>query len=707
MKTRPRLLVLLAGALACLLCRTSIAQQTPTSDGTIRIDVNLVQVDAVVTDSKGKAVRDLEASDFEVFQDGQLQTITNFAFINVRDSVVRAAPTPNQPAPKLKKGEAPPPPPPPPGMLRPDQIRRTVAIVVDDLGLSFDSTVRIRESLKKWVDNEMQPGDLVAIIRTSAGMGALQQFTNDKRMLSSAVNLVQYHLGRVGVSSFAPLAGALPEGAIDTSFFEDEVQEAYTLGSIGAIQYVIQGLRDLPGRKSLVLFSENMRLTFFQGENLVNVASQTQSTSEDRLKKLADAAVRSGVVIHAVDPRGVVYTGLTAEDRTTGMSAAQIADAESQRALDFIASQDGMVMLSQKTGGLFVSNNNDIPGALRQVVDDGDGYYLIGYQPDAATFDEKTGRRKFHNISVKVKRPGLSVRSRTGFFGSPEQANPTPTTAVAQLTKALSSPFGSGSLPLRLTTLLSFSDKEGPYINALLYFDPRDLTFTKEADGFRKAAIDILAVTMDVDGQQFNTANRKYEFRVPEDRYQNILKRGLVYTTHVVVRKSGAYQMRVVLRDSNSQQLGTASQFIEVPDVKKGKLALSGIVIAADNSAAKTDAAEGAAAADDPNSTPAVRIFKPGAAIGYAYEILNAKTGRDRKPELNAQVRLFRDGKQVWSSASGSIVGETPKNSKALVAGGRLQFNQITPGTYVLQVIVTDKVAKRIAAQATDFEVRP
>src|SRR4029079_7560089 len=118
-----------------------------------------------------------------------------------------------------------------------------------------------------------------------------QQFTNDKRMLSAAVNLVQYHLGRVGTASFAAFAGALPEGSLDTSFFDDEVQEAYTLGSIGAIQYVIQGLRDLPGRKSMILFSESMRLTFFQGQNLVNVASQTQSTSEDRLKRLADAAV--------------------------------------------------------------------------------------------------------------------------------------------------------------------------------------------------------------------------------------------------------------------------------------------------------------------------------------------------------------------------------------------------------------------------------
>src|SRR5205814_9165101 len=102
--------------------------------------------------------------------------------------------------------------PPPAVPIRPQQIRRTVALVDDDLGLSFDSVVRVRQSLWKWVDMEMQPGDLVAVIRTSAGMGALQQFTSDKQMLYRAIERVRwYPLGRSGVSAFAPME-ALPPG---------------------------------------------------------------------------------------------------------------------------------------------------------------------------------------------------------------------------------------------------------------------------------------------------------------------------------------------------------------------------------------------------------------------------------------------------------------------------------------------------------------
>ncbi len=131
----------------------------------------------------------------------------------------------------------------------------------------------MRESLKKWVDNRNQPGDLVAVVRTSAGMGSLQQFTADKQLLAAAIDRVRFHLGRVGVSSFGP---ATPAGPIDTTLFDDEVAHSYLVGSLGAITYVVRGLREMPGRKSLILFSESMRMMFLTGPGIVNTTEQTQ-----------------------------------------------------------------------------------------------------------------------------------------------------------------------------------------------------------------------------------------------------------------------------------------------------------------------------------------------------------------------------------------------------------------------------------------------
>jgi hypothetical protein len=429
---------------------------------------------------------------------------------------------------------------------------------------------------------------------------------------------------------------------------------------------------------------------------------------EEALRRLADAAIRSSVVIYAIDPRGVAYTGLTAEDRTTGMSAQQIARAATQRSTDLLNSQEGMLTLTDRTGGLFLQNN-DVEGSLRQVVDDGDGYYLLGYQPLITTFDVRPGMAKFHKISVRVKRPGLSVRSRTGFFGTPDRRDPLPTTPIQQITRALSSPFATSDVRIRLTTLFSNFGKDGSYINALLFIDSHDLGFTQDADGLRTSVVDIAAVTFDVDGHQVDGVNKTWRFRLNQQTYDEVLKTGMVYSINVPIKKPGAYQTRVVLRDSSSQRMGSATQFIEVPDIKAGRLALSGIVLGAERSPASNGtAAEGVLTASDPNSTPAVRIFKQNTSLVYAYEILNAKADREKKNQLDIQTRLFRDGEQVTTNPAAALNQATQNNAR-LFGLGRLQLAQIPPGDYVLQVIVVDKLAKeknRIAAQSMTFEIQ-
>lgn len=146
--------ILAASILVWARATPSPAQGTASQEGVIRINVNLVQVDAVVTDSGGRPVTNLIADDFQILQDGKPQAITNFAFVNLKDSSVSPAP-PRRPAESRSNTAAPSAPSIP---LRPDQIRRTIAIVVDDLGLSFGSIVRIREALKKWVDRRDAAG---------------------------------------------------------------------------------------------------------------------------------------------------------------------------------------------------------------------------------------------------------------------------------------------------------------------------------------------------------------------------------------------------------------------------------------------------------------------------------------------------------------------------------------------------------------------
>src|SRR5918997_72444 len=166
----------------------STQQSGPEDDEVVRITTNLVQVDAVITDKSGKLVTDLRPEEIEIYEDGRLQKITNFSFVSTESGTVQpVAVRPSAPADRSA-------PPVPPVRLRPEQVRRTVALVVDDLGLSHESSSRVRQALRKFVDEQMQPGDLVAVIRTGAGMGALQQFTADKQLLYAAIDRVRFNL---------------------------------------------------------------------------------------------------------------------------------------------------------------------------------------------------------------------------------------------------------------------------------------------------------------------------------------------------------------------------------------------------------------------------------------------------------------------------------------------------------------------------------
>src|SRR5664279_1780878 len=128
----------------------------------------------------------------------------------------------------------------------------------------------------------------------------------------------------------------------------------------------------------------------------------------------------------------------------SGKSGRRIYRVPAQRQEEVIRTEEGRFVLAEQTGGLFLHDTNDLAGALQKAAEDSDGYYLIGYHPDANTFENGNGRPKFHRIEVKVKGASLHVRSRDGFFGEPGGNQPLEHTREAEIVHALQSPFSSG-----------------------------------------------------------------------------------------------------------------------------------------------------------------------------------------------------------------------------------------------------------------------
>ena len=685
-------------AWACVFASASFSQTPPPQDdaaeNVIHVNVNLVQMDAVVTDSHGNPVENLKPEDFQILQDGKAQKITNFSFISTRPA--------NGDAPASKPGAAArgkeKPVPPPPFMPKPSEVHRTIALVVDDLGLSWESIGRVRSSLKKFVDTQIQPGDLVAIIRTGAGMGSLQQFTTDKRVLYAAVDHIKYNamMSRVGISSFEPLGGSG-----DADSIAQLRSSVFSVGTLGAIRYVVDGLRELPGRKTLVLFSENLQL--FQ-------RNDPDERVMDGVRNLIDAANRASVVIDSIDTRGLESYSLTAADDTRGMSPRQIARVPMRRAAQVFRSQDGLVMLAHDTGGTFYENSNDILGQVEKAVRDSDGYYLIAYHPPSDTFDAKTGRPKFHKVSVRVKTPGLTVRHRSYFAGrSDALAEAPPRTPAEQIRRALYSPFRSGAIHLKLAPLFTNSAKNGSFITGLLHFQAKDLKFTDQPEGWHKAVFEVVSVTIGDQGQVVDTSSKTFTLTLKGESFQKALENGVIFRFWHPVKKPGFYTMRVAMRDEATQKVGSANQFIEVPDVSKN-LTLSSLMLEKETAARQSsanDGGEGQMAQQDPQGNPVVRTFKQGDSMAYVYQIFNSDAAKPQDV-LQVRTRLFRDGQSVYQGEPMPLAVVNRQDPTHLLAAGAMKLGaHMTPGDYVLQVIVADRDGDKVrtAAQSVDFEV--
>src|SRR5205085_362140 len=193
-------------------------------------------------------------------------------------------------------------------------------------------------------------------------------------------------------------------------------------------------------------------------------------------------------------------------------------------------------------------------------------------------------------------------------------------TRVEQLIGAITSPFASGDVPLQLTSLVGGDAKEGAFVTSLIHIDMSRVQFTDEPDGWHKAVLDVVALTFGEEGQVVDSLDRIETFRARAEAFDSIRRDGLVYTMRVPIKKPGAYHLRVAVRDSAAEKLGSASQFIEVPNLKKDRLALSGIVMqtgaysaaqlaAAATAGALAEGQQQGQAADIAQGSPAVRHF--------------------------------------------------------------------------------------------------
>ena len=414
------------------------------------------------------------------------------------------------------------------GLPSREQTGRVMAIVVDDLRMSFRSTVDVRTMLNRYVDRQLRPGNLVAIIRTAGGAGALQQFTTNRRLLKAATERVR---GSARVWPFDPFGPWEGDGEGLADRFEREV----TLeGSLGALAYAVRGVQAPPGRKTVVFVSEGVFLA----------APDTQlNDAMPYVDHVIDTANRGGVVIYAIDPRGLVNPTSWLSSPPSGEGPTRATPAIWPRGAGQFLSVEGAVRdavvarVPRGADGRLRRRQPQRPhGRLARIGADTRGYYLIGFDTAIAP----GVRVEEGEVKIRVKRKDLQVRARRDRFGPADPDAPPPPRPADPLLSAALSPFTTGTLDVRLAALFGHDATEGDFVRALVAVDPAGVTLAEAPGGGREGNLTLLVFALDDEGDVVGQTREVIAVRLDADAYTRARQHGLRYASASRSRRRAA-----------------------------------------------------------------------------------------------------------------------------------------------------------------------
>ena len=701
--------------LASFAAAASAQNDNTDPEDVVKITSQIVQLDAVVTDKDNRQVTDLTADDFEILQDGKRQKITNFSYVPTGTAAPQNAPVISKKGPIV------------PSKVRPSGQSRVITFVVDDgnCRASLTGMRATRDALQKFVRNQMLSDDMVAIYQTRSGSSVFQQYTNDKNQLLRAAGKIKWYpppfscgyndgsffdAARVNNDSVVTGSG-VKTVTLETDdqrkrreANEDFGNNSQVVGTMGVLQYAIRGLERIPGRKVVFFLSDGMP---FRGRN------NEVLSAADRMRDLSDLANRFAVTFNTIDVRGTFDPSMIeARDAVSTLDTPAASDkvAKERRDLVFL-SQDGMAFLAHETGGNFYSGQNELDVPVGRALELEKGYYLLAYEPDDDTFKGKN----FNKIEIKVKRPNLKISSRSGFLGFTDKENkPKARSGESELYEAIIAPLPRAGMNVGLTAFFGNSAAAGNFVRSLVHLQGSEITFVDEPGGMKKAVFDIVAVTMDEKNKVVDEFTRQHTLKFDAAAMPTIMRHGVVYSTDVPVKRPGSYNFRVAVRDANSKMLGSANQVIEVPDLKKRGVYISGL------SAAEVDAngkfsvpeaanLENAFAILASDAGPATRRMRRGTVIAYPYTIYNARLASGGKPNLTVQVNLYHQGELITEGKPQPADLQPQSDWSRIADFGYLRLNpKMQPGDYTLEVIVRDLSAEgkaAVSSQWTDFEV--
>jgi len=530
---------------------------------TFKTRVNLVIVPVVVRDKLGKSIGGLQQEDFQLLDRGKLQTISKFSVDKYGNKLLK----PPSEAPKSNEGSDQP--------LPADTPDRFVAYLFDDLHLQTGDAMRVKLAAEKHIST-LGPTDRAAIYTTSTMISV--PFTDDRDNLHDALaRIVPRPIGGHGLAACPDISYYMADLIInknDQTALAAATQETLACGGMDpSMQQAAQQLARGTAQRELAIGDQETRNTFsvikdtlrrmsaMPGQRTLVLASPGFITNFDMQQEkteVLDRAIRSNVMISSVDARGL-WTDPEFDAARPGAYNTFIQRMKGQYDRDAARQQaDVLSELAVGTGGSFFENNNDLQEGFKKVALPPEYVYMLGFSPQNLKLDGT-----FHALKVTLKDPeGLILQSRRGYY-SPKHLTDAEETAKAELEGAVFSREEMHELPIELHTQYFKASTEKANVSVLAHVDLKHLRLRK-ADGRNNNKLTIVSALFDRNGNYVIGNEKLVELRLKDDTLEKRADAGFTVKSSFDV-KPGTYLIRLVVRDSEGQNMSAANGAVEIP----------------------------------------------------------------------------------------------------------------------------------------------
>jgi len=613
-------------------------------DTIIRINTNLVQVDAVVKDEQGRIVTDLRAEDFEIVENGRARPVEYCSYIPL---------TEERPAPTLATSD---------GRLAKNDLGRTIFFLISnpiiDLGIinargaslvsnitrvSLDAQT-VGSFLDQFIEKQMGPRDLVAILNAEHDLGVLSHFTNNRELLQAASQEIRRQAEEVPHTSVTMANGRLASAPLVDRNFE----------TLELLSQAIEQTRHLPGRKLIVLVARG-----FLFNPMIPRADQVR----ERLRQLTAQANQSRISIYTLNPRGI------------GLSGGGLQD------------QDSLITLANETGGRAIYNTNDASFGFAEVLKENQGYYLLGYDPG----ENKPATP--HKIKVRVKRSGWQAQARAVAYAASDAnvpPNAASTTAEAteriSLATALKTPFALRDLGMALTPLFLSSDGKQSSILSYVKIDLAGIMTETRPDGMQAFKLELGMHLTGPDGKLVKEEAKGYNFTFTPAEFDQMKRQGLSYGVNLPVALPGYYQVTVAVRDTRSGRVGNASRMVKVADLARPAFAASSLALSSPEKRLSSISDAAPEEAFSPKQS-----YLRSETLRYQCYVYHARQDAAQSSRLQVQVTIKR-GAEIIARAAPRLI--TQPGGPALMVAGEWPLTELASGAYTLELVIEDLLHK-------------